>query len=346
MSKKKIPDHSLTSLSANDLELTEIEWIKKVLPRQERLLNLNLSGNRISSIAPFIPCIENQSFRLTHLDLSHNLIQDFELFSLIFEKNNTLGTCILSATGLTTIPASWIPALGSNKTLKSLYLADNELTSIDSFSGIFTKNKGIRKIDLSGNQLKHVHALCEALLHNTTLHCLNLSNNQIQDVNSFVRLFQFNSTIVSLDLNFNGLKHVNSMADVLNSSSGKLEYLYMNGNEIEYMEPVFNSLTDNHCLISLDVSNNPLADGTNRIIPNIQTHRTLKRVCLQGTRVPEVKRQCIDNRLQHLHSARSVILTCLCSYHMIPRLNKPSKTRIYHLPLDVIRLLATFLPVE
>ncbi|XP_039071755.1 receptor-like protein 13 [Hibiscus syriacus] len=187
------------------------------LPFQE-LQCLSLSGNSITG------CVTNQGFgslssKLEILDLRNNLFNDSILTSiseLSSLKSLNLAENLFTGTNPT-------DELSNLRNLKELHVGENEIESLGSrFHG---NSSGFINSSLSTEGLSRLNELEVLDLSG------NLFNNSI-----FASLAGF-SKLKSLNLNYNKLKgsiHMKEFCSLIN-----LKKLFLGGNEIESLEPLF-----------------------------------------------------------------------------------------------------------
>lgn len=171
------------SLDLHGAFLKEMEWVPESLGKLTWLTDLNLSGNRLSSLPESIGELSN----LINLDLSANQLKELpvslgqltRLETLNIEKNKieelpwTIGEC----TALVELNAGFnvlrgLPeATGRLTQLRSLYV---NLNSIKSLPTTISSMTSLTDLDVHFNQLE---AIPESLCQVTTLTRLNVSSN-------------------------------------------------------------------------------------------------------------------------------------------------------------------------
>ena len=239
---------SLVHLDLSDNDLTNANMTTGSFSTFTRLETLNLSENRISSIANQnvfnglhnihelnlshnnIATLANRSFRLmpnlTTLDLSHNLISNSGIFHST-ESNNAFN-------GLTR--------------LESLDLSNNLLIQIGGSSNIASMNRlfvsltSLRELDLSHNNIQIANST--TTVNNgfrglNNLEVLDLSHNNIHTLNH-ANVFRNLDNVRELDLSHNSLT---ILPTALLSHVTNIETIDFNNNDFERL-PSLTSIPD------------------------------------------------------------------------------------------------------
>jgi hypothetical protein len=191
-----------------------------------RLIDLNISGNKITSIDPetFIA-----SVGLQWLNLNDNNITDIDPST--FRRNSQILGLHISGNELTSIKPG---TFDHNGNLQWLNLERNRITDIH--PSTLRNNSRLRHFDISGNKITLIHP--DTFIHNNELTFLYLGNNNISEISNLS--FHGLEQLEELDLSNNNIEELNSLVfqNTLTSTDGqnhqvsKLKHLNLGQNKI------------------------------------------------------------------------------------------------------------------
>ena len=185
---------------------------------------------------------------------------DIKVISKLLKKSKVL-TLKISDNQLTLEDTEFTNALGTNDTLQSLWLRNNNIGSIgaNNLAKSLKSNRTLKSILLTGNRIGHdgIASLAKALLENDTLESLSLNENPI------------------------GMSGIKSMATLLSSGGCSLKILYLNKINLgdEGIRILANALTENDTLKCLEIANNNISHvGAQCLEHALEDNNTLQKV--------------------------------------------------------------------
>ncbi len=218
--------HDLTQLELSDCQLSNTQLQTLDLESQDRLSDLDISGNpELTELSVLAPLYDN----LRRLDISGVGVSDIKMLES-FTKLRALSVCELGLTELT--------ALTGMIYLEELYASDNQLQSLEGLENVTL----LQKVNLSGNGLTDVSLLSKSA---ESLRVLYLDNNSITDLECLREC----TGLEMLSANNNQLRSLGWLHGCTN-----LYWLSASNNQIETVA----GLSDCQSLTTLDLSNNAL----------------------------------------------------------------------------------------
>jgi Ran GTPase-activating protein (RanGAP) involved in mRNA processing and transport len=188
----------------NDGVVSIVESLKK--NPMSSLVVLNLERNYIGSDG--IKKIANllADNRLTHLDISHNMVDPnrIEYISKALETNTSLKVLNLSGNDIKDNDTAYLAdALKINTTLTILYLESCDITrdGAKNLADALAVNQGLFSINLSRNPIgdQGIRYIANALKSNNHLSCINVSDTGISSVASFLDALDYNTHLIILE---------------------------------------------------------------------------------------------------------------------------------------------------
>jgi len=192
-------------ISWNQISARGAEAITECLLNNRTLLELNMSGTKISNVA--IAEIINQMTTLEILNVSYNNISKDGVYyiSICVKLNTTLKELNISNNNITSAGARWIAeAIGQNKVLQKLDISHNDIQDDGSILiGEQLKfNTILQELNISANNITDIGAMsiAEPLYVGTALCKLDISCNSItcEGLVSFLEHIQVNTTVKTL----------------------------------------------------------------------------------------------------------------------------------------------------
>lgn len=237
-----------------DLEgrnITSLNGLEKV-PRQQEILNLNLSHNHLRRLPPSLfP-------HLTQLDLSHNALK--QIPAEMLEGLVLLKQFIAHSAQIEEIPPHFFDNLPR---LSYINLSNNLLTSLH--SELFYRARALKRLSLTNNKLTTLHPL--ALLHQSKLTSLSLGGNQLKTIPP--QLCNSLKQLKILELWENELE---SFKPGTFNSLGRLKRMCLSHNNIHVLQPeLFRHCTS---LVELNLGYNKLTSippDLLTILPTLQS---------------------------------------------------------------------------
>ncbi|WP_165602497.1 leucine-rich repeat domain-containing protein [Chryseobacterium arthrosphaerae] len=211
-------------------EIVSFDKRNVYLVNKGKVVGLNLSGNKISSIKGLT------NFKsLLYLNLYKNSIE------LVENLENQLQLEVLY--------------LGENRIVKIKDLNNTALRVIDLHNNKITKTKGLEKLKnleeiyLMQNQLKEI----DHIQNNNQLKTLDLSFNHLMEID--FSLFK-NMDLKKLNIRNNWINRMKNIPD------GKgIEYINLKHNQIEDLSSI-QSIMENYALYFINVEGNPFLEAT------------------------------------------------------------------------------------
>ncbi|TMW60910.1 hypothetical protein Poli38472_000952 [Pythium oligandrum] len=210
------------------------------------------------------------------------------LAGVVGQAQSSLQMLQLSFNALVDADASFFAALGSNASLKRLYLKECKLNDAHAvaLSEALKTNTTLEEVDLSDNELTTTayEALAQALQSNKALKSLTLGNNKGGDAGAVAlaeSLAQSSTTLEFLDLSKNQLTHV-GISKLLAVPKVKKLGLFNNalGDGLEHVLP---ALLANHHIETLDLGANALHEALSvQLFEAIHAHPSLKTLEVGG----------------------------------------------------------------
>jgi adenylate cyclase len=205
------------------------------------------------------------ALRLTYLDISHNRLEDLEHAAL--EKHGALVALKLSNNRLASLPS----AFGLFKSLRSLHLASNYLTTFPQFICDLVT---LVELDISFNSIKSFPLQIGQL---SALERLNATNNRL--TGSLPQTFSMLGSLKELDLRFNlELQNIDVVAEL-----PRLETVVVSHNRVSGFQQSFQKLR------ALHLNSNPV---TRFSIPTVLV--TLKFLNLSNAKIAAINDTLFD----------------------------------------------------
>jgi len=235
--------------------------------------------------------------------------------------------------------------------LNALLLGRNDVGSKGAVSiadAIRDSPESVKNLDLRMNSVDDagLSSLIQAS-QGSALESLQLDSNDFSNEavrNALLCLSRPGSRIQALSL---GKNHLNDSCLETVKCLGALQKLGLSNNDLSDLGLVHlatSVIPASLHLEVLDLRNNPWIGGNDAmalLLTNVRTHRSLKTVLLQGTRVSKELLNMLEKTLAGLHSERAVLMTIIASAKTIPRLGSASSIQV--LPKELLGVLATML---
>lgn len=245
-----IPDfyfYSMRHYDILDFTSNKLRKISDLMFRglETQLSSLNLSDNRINSIAPQT---FRQYIRLKDLDLSKNYLEE-----PCFLHTADVSHLSLAGNGITTLRDQCFPDsmkvthldLSRNKitfigdeafdgleSLQHLDLSDNELSDIGSGLNSLVKHNNFVYLSLRHNKLEYMSSICKYRFKR--MQHLDFGYNKLNDIQKYCfEAYSFLDGDASLELNFEHNRITALAASVFAGLKNRLHRLHLNDNQIE-----------------------------------------------------------------------------------------------------------------
>lgn len=203
-----------SNLKEIDLSYNKISAVSKTTFFLQKITDLNLQQNRLSSLDFILPV------SLGSLDLSFNSISTVNDDS--FSGLTQLSILKLNDNLLEKLQGGLLNPL---ENLKNVYLQRNNLTVLQ--RDLFASHNNLVEVDLSENNISSVEA---PVFHSKSIQRLNLRNNKIKYLN-----FIIPENVKNLDLSFNSIAEINNNSllnianlTTLNTSGNFLKHIPVN----------------------------------------------------------------------------------------------------------------------
>ena len=272
--------YSLQILYLNNNEIETIE--DNSFASLYNLHTLILTGNRLKTVHSFT---FNGLYVLSELSLAENEISRVD--NNAFKNCSNLQDLNLSGNILSEIPK----AVSSLRSLKILFLSDNEIKSIGntSLSGL----SQLSVVRLSGNRLSN---LTRGILKELpSLRKMDLSSNRINSLDHGV--FDDAPTLQTISLEKNLLNDINGLFMNLNN----LHFLNVSNNKITW----FDYALIPRSLIKLDVHNNEIETLGNYF--ELESALQLKEFDVSHNLIKEISGSAIPNRIERINLSENRI---------------------------------------
>lgn len=206
----------------------------------EQMDSLNLSRNHIETIKPGVLQFSENKSRLYMLDLSYNLLTHLSEDS--FVNVNNLRSLYLQGNKLNTLGDHFFAKF---KHLNYLNLCCSNMGSLRM---TFKYLPSLKELNLSYNNLKKVD-----ISKVKSLETIDLSHNDFEEI--YFENFK-GLPIVKVDLSFNKLKklYIEDSA-VASNASRPLVKLYLNNNDISYVDETFFNVFSYIAILNLSYNN-------------------------------------------------------------------------------------------
>ncbi len=252
MTKNKKPNLILDLEKTYGITLKKVYSIYQggyVLDKDNNIVGLNLSNNKISDIESI-----KELKSLQELNLSNNEISDIESI----KELKSLQTLSLWSNQI-----SDIESIKELKSLQKLDLSNNKISDIESIKEL----KSLQELDLSRNQISDIESIKEL----KSLQKLDLSNNKISDIESIKEL----KSLQELDLSRNQISDIESIKELKS-----LQELDLLDNQISDIE----SIKELKSLQKLALSNNKISD-----IESIKELKSLQILSLWSNQISDIE---------------------------------------------------------
>ena len=306
-------------LSHNTISSKAIKQFMKAIKSNNSLHSVNISHNTISDdgAVAISNCLKNnctlQKFNISYnkisrieiinndnlqtLDISHNILSDFEAIDEYLKDNNTLQKLNISCNELVNVGQ----ALQINVTLHMLDISHNKISDDGAIviSECLKYNCTLQELNISYNRLSNIGIIHigEALQMNTALQILDLSYNNLSDdgVLTFSKHLKQNNTLNQLAISCNNIhfyldskgesQHFNQLGS---TGAVLISAFFYNNSNIQELDISWSETTDNgtvaiseflnnDSLQKLDISHNELSNiGIINIGETLQTDTTLQ----------------------------------------------------------------------
>jgi len=226
---------NLTSLSLQDNQIADLGPLSDL----NKLEGLFLQDNQIKDLSPLAGLTKLKTLSLRNnqiVDVSPLAnIADLEVLHLYSNQIKDIGTLVSRR--------------GSKIHLKSLYIQDNRIESVN----VLSRFGNLEEISLSKNNIQDISPLAgltkltylnlstnqiddiNPLTHLVNLETLYLYSNQITDISSLANLTKLKMNATSLSLRENQIESIEALQGFTN-----LEKLYLWGNNIQDINPLGN----------------------------------------------------------------------------------------------------------
>ena len=225
---------SLFTLSLTDCGLTDAQLKSIDFSAAEKLINLNVSGNPITSLA----VLRDVSDTMNKLNISEtgitdiSVLNDFKLLDELYADHDgiqdisALNACVkLTVLHLDRNRISDLSPLAKCIKLRELSLNENLLTSLAGLESCIE----LVEIEAGGNEIESIDGLCNT----TVLYSVFLNDNRISDISV---LSKSAKTLYRLYVRNNRLREIDALTDTV-----ALAYLNLDNNQITSVSPLENS---------------------------------------------------------------------------------------------------------